>query len=410
MLAIGIAVAFLAAAAVVMVLPPGARHGDWLPLHLAMAGGATVAIAGVMPFFIAALAAAPPSDARLRIAAVLACATGAISISVGVIAGISVVASVGGLVFVSGIALTAAVILGPLNHALGPSRGIVARGYLAALAQVGIGASVATLYVAGWPPVVAAWAASKPAHAWLNLIGFVSLVIATTLLHFFPTIVGARIVVRWSTRWTVCGLGAGPPLVAAGMITTSDALAWMGAALVVTGAAALALSTWATWRTRGRWTTDPGWHRFATVAMLSAIAWFQVGIAIAVGRLALFGATPASWSLDAVVAPLVVGWVGLAVLAAATHLVPAVGPGDQSAHARQRQILGRFSVIRLVAANAGTAALAIGVPLHLDGLVTAGGLIVTGMLATTGALIISSIVAGSLPTMRRAVGMDKAGQ
>jgi len=37
-----------------------------------------------------------------------------------------------------------------------------------------------------------AWASIRVWHVWLNLIGFVSLVIATTLLHFFPTVIGER--------------------------------------------------------------------------------------------------------------------------------------------------------------------------------------------------------------------------
>lgn len=57
---------FLVAALVATLLPESVRLGVWLPLHLALAGAATTAISGVMPFFSAAFAAAPPSDARLR--------------------------------------------------------------------------------------------------------------------------------------------------------------------------------------------------------------------------------------------------------------------------------------------------------------------------------------------------------
>ena len=41
-----------------------------------------------------------------------------------------------------------------------------------------------------------AWLSLHLALAWFNLVGFVSLVIATTLLHFFPTVVGARMALR----------------------------------------------------------------------------------------------------------------------------------------------------------------------------------------------------------------------
>src|SRR6187200_2700111 len=63
-----LAAAFLALAALAAVARPllGPSVSPWLPLHLALAGGATVAIAGVMPFFVAALAAGHPATVRVR--------------------------------------------------------------------------------------------------------------------------------------------------------------------------------------------------------------------------------------------------------------------------------------------------------------------------------------------------------
>jgi hypothetical protein len=397
---IAIAVAFLVAAIVSAFLPAGSRRGAWLPLHLALAGGATTAIAGVMPFFSAAFAAAPPSDARLRLVAVLAVAAGALGVSGGVMLAAGPLATGGGLLFIAGILLTGLAATMPLREALGPSRGIVVRGYVGALAMVGFGAAIATLFEAGWPPIVTGWGGNKPAHAWLNLIGFVSLVIGTTLLHFFPTIVGARIVVRRSARLTVWGLGAGAPLVAAGLIAGSDPLAWVGAAAVAVGAASMAAYAASVWRAKARWTTDPGWHRFAMLGMVSALAWFEVGIAIAVGRLVVFGATPASWSLEAVIAPLVAGWVGLAVLASATHLIPAIGPGDPLAHARQRALLGRVALVRLVGANAGTAALAFGLAGGNEALSVTGAVLIALVLATTAGLLAAAIRVGLVSAAR----------
>src|SRR3989304_4225275 len=74
---------FLAAAVLATLLPDAARRGTWLPLHLALAGGAGTAIASMMPFFAAALAAAAPVDARLRRAAIGAVALGALLAPLG---------------------------------------------------------------------------------------------------------------------------------------------------------------------------------------------------------------------------------------------------------------------------------------------------------------------------------------
>ncbi len=400
---IALAVAFLAAAALSLLLPVADRRGAWLPLHLALAGGATTAIAGVMPFFAAAFAAAPPMDARLRGAAVAAVASGALGVSAGFagFAGaVTGLAVVGGCLYVAGILLTGAVTIRPLGRALGPSRGLVTQGYVAALIEVAIGATLAILLLAGWPPIVEAWGRLKPVHAWLNLVGFVSVVVATTLLHFFPTVVGARIVVRPSARVVVAGLAGGAPLAALGMAIGSDGLARIGAIAVAAGALGLVVNAAGTWRTRAHWTTDPGWHGFAIGCLVAAIGWFALGIGLLAARVLIAGAQPAGWAIDPIGGPLVAGWLGLALLGSATHLLPAVGPGDQAAHARQRMVLGRWPVGRLVGANAGVAGLALGWPLRIDALAMAGALALIGTLALTTVLLAAAILTGR----RRTIG------
>lgn len=392
--AIGLAVGFLVAAFASLLLPAGARGGSWLPLHLALAGGAASAIAGVMPFFAAAFAAAPPSDTRLRWSALAAVAGGAVAVAAGVSAPAPGLAVAGGAVFVGGIVLTGVVTVRPLRGALGASRGLVTEAYVVALGQVAVGATLATLLLAGWPPLAEAWVRLKPAHGWLNLVGFVSLVIATTLLHFFPTVVGARIASHRSARLTVVGLAAGAPLVALGYAAGSDVVARAGALGTLAGAAGLAIYAGRIWPTRGRWTTDRDWHRFAMAGLISAIAWFEVGIAVLAGRVLVFGAAPAAWSIETVVAPLVAGWAGLAVLASATHLLPAVGPGDPVAHGRQRALLGRLATARLAALDLGVAALSIGIPLGISPLVAAGGVLAGLGLVGTAALLGGAVAVG----------------
>jgi nitrite reductase (NO-forming) len=387
LVAIVASVAFLVAAIVATVLPDSQRRGAWLPLHLALAGAATTAIAGVMPFFTAAFAAAPPSDARLRIAAVAAVALGATSVALGFAGNAAGLAVIGGCAYVGGIMLTVAATVRPLRLALGPSRGLVIQGYVAALSEVVVGATVATLFVAGWPPIVSNWAMVKPAHAWLNLVGFVSLVIATTMLHFFPTVIGTRIVPHVSARLTVVGLAVGAPVVAVGFVRASDLVTRVGAIVVISGATGLAVYVGRAWSTRARWTTDQDWHRFAIGGLVSAIVWLELGLAVAAGRLLAFGAEPAGWKVETIAGPLIVGWVGLAIIASATHLLPAIGPGDQATHARQRQRLGRWAAMRLVLLNTGVLAFAIGLPLGSAALVSLGAALIAIGLGISASLL-----------------------
>jgi nitrite reductase (NO-forming) len=304
----------------------------------------------------------------------------------------------GAIAFVAGIMATAVATVRPLSRALGPSRGLVIQGYVTALAEVVVGASLATLFVAGWPPVVGDWARIRPAHAWLNLVGFVSLVIATTLLHFFPTVVGARIAVRPSARLTVVGLAIGGPVIALGFFMASDPVARVGAIGVIGGATSLAVYAWRTWRTRARWTTDLDWHRFAIGGLVSAIAWLEVGTTVAAGRVLAFGADPAGWSIEVIAGPLIVGWVGLAILASATHLLPAIGPGNPAIHARQRRLLGRAATVRLALLDAGVTALTVGLTLGPDPLTQVGTVLVTLGLGTTAVLLGTAVVIGIRPT------------
>lgn len=405
---IAFAVLFLLAAGLALFLPEAVRRGLWLSIHLALAGAATTAVAGVMPFFVAAFAAAPPADPRLRASAVAATAAGALGVVGGVVGGAGGLSTVGGAVFVGAIVLIGIATLRPIGAGLGPARGLVTRSYVLALVAVGTGASLATLLLAGWPPVASSWFHLKPAHAWLNLFGFASLVIATTLLHFFPTVVGTRIPNHRSGRTAVAALAAGSWLAAAGYAFSIDLLASLGGAVAIFGGLALALYLARVWRSRGRWTTDHAWHRFAIWGLVSATGWLLVGLAIAGARAVVFGANPAGWSMGDIVAPLVGGWVTFALLASATHLLPAVGPGDLAAHARQRQVLGRLALPRLIALDLGVAFLTVG---QLAGWTPAlvAGLALLGVgVAATAALLASAVRTG-IQSARRQVSGDHGG-
>ena len=377
-----LAAAFLAVALAVVVVPGAAPAGWWLPLHLALAGAASTAIAAVMPFFSSALVAAPPAPPAVRVTSLTLVASGAALVAGRSIDPSSLLPAAGGIAFLAGAGLLGWATLAPLRGALGTSRPLVATAYTVAIADVAAGALLATLFVAGWVPVLERWVYLKPAHAWLNLLGFVSLVIAGTLLHLLPTVLGGRIVPRMSAVAAVGGLVAGAPLVALGYTfaaelgPAADLAARAGALAALAGAAALAWHAGEVLRARGRWTTDPGWHRMASIGLVAAIGWFAVAVAIAAGRVLVQGAVPGAWRIETVLAPLAVGWVVQALIAAWTHLLPSIGPGGPAEHARQRALLGRLAVPRLAMLNGGTVLLAIGLPVASREMVGTGGVLV----------------------------------
>jgi len=392
----------LVAAAFFVAAPLGLAHlvvgrsGLWVPLHLALAGSASTAVASVLPFFAAALAAAPPVRPQWRIAGIGAVASGALVVSLAVPTGRTEVAIVGGLVYITGIGAVAVAALAPLRGALGIRRPLIEAAYGLALAQVAVGVLLAVGMIAGVAAVAGAWATLKPAHAWLNVFGFLAVVIAATLVHLAPTVVGSRIRPRASAVIAVVCLVSGPPSVAIGMAVQLDPLVRVGAAVELLGAMALVAHGIAIHRDGARWTTDLDWHRFTGWSLLLAPGWLLVAVALAAVPLLRSGADPAAWSVARIAAPLAIGFVGQILVGSWSHLLPAIGPGDQAAHARRRATLGRWAGLRVVGLNAGTLAAAAGATLEMldpmsgQPMLAAGLIIAVASLASSVMLLVQA--------------------
>ncbi len=366
----------------------------WLPLHLVLAGGAATAIAGVLPCFVAALGAAPPAPALPRATAVACVAVGALLISTRSFGSPPWLPPAGGAIFIVGIALVATVSGRSMRAGLAGRRPLVALAYAVALADIGVGAGIATLSLAGIEPLAGMWAYLRSAHAWLNVVGFVSLVIAGTLVHLLPTVAGTRIAEGRTTGLAIRALAVGPGVVALGLILaglgTASAVAHVvgaiGAGLTGLAAIALLLDVAGVLRRRGRWTTDPGWHRMTTWSLAAAVGWFAIGVGLAAGRIVALGAVPSAWDSSLVAGPLVLGWVVQALVGSWSHLIPAIAPGAATNHARRRAVLGTAATARIVGLNAGIAALSLGLALDQSPLAAGGGTLVLAVLGANLAL------------------------
>ncbi len=390
----GVAIGFVLAAVVAAVLGTGNRGTAWLPLHLALAGGAGTAVASVLPFFSTALAVAAPASPWVRSGAIGLVALGAAVVSASVASGQAFLGHIGGSAYLVGIAGVAIVAFRPLRGSLGPRRHRIELAYAAALLHVGLSVAVATAFLAGWAPIVERWASLKPAHAWLNVVGFISLVIVGTLVHLAPTIEGNRIRPRRSAAVAIGGIALGVPMIAAGYASETDLLARVGGLVVLAGAIGVPVHALAVARDRGHWTTDLDWHRVTTRSLRAASAWFAAAILVGAGRLIWLGADPAGWSIGLVAAPLAIGWVLQVLIAAWSHLLPAIGPGDPRAHAAQRRILGTLAGPRLLAMNGGVGLLWIGSATGVPVIGTIGAAAVVAALLGAVALAASAALSG----------------
>ena len=232
-------------------LPAQDRLGAWLPLHLALAGGASQAIGAALPFFTASLLAGRPARWELRVAALVLLGAGALAVSGGYAGHVPPLAAAGGAAFVAGIGLLALAAFLPLRGALGSRHPWVLVAYGVALADVAVGASLGSFEVGGFGPVQADWAWLMPTHAWLNLLGFVSLVVAGTLLHLYPTVVGSRIAGGVRRRVMVVGLALGAPLIALAYLVRSDGIGRAGAVIELAGALGLVAYVAGAWQCAG---------------------------------------------------------------------------------------------------------------------------------------------------------------
>ena len=411
--AVALAAGYLALGVLSTLVPPAIRMGAWLPLHLLLAGAAATAIAGVMPFFSAGVASVAPAPTSVRFVGVAGIAAGAGLVVLVRIAGRGaidngILGALAGTTYLTGVVVVAAATLLPLRQALGPRRAVLAASYGVALGCVALGALLGTLAVAGWSPVLAAWDVLRPTHAWINVFGFLSLVIGASLLHLLPTVSGARIERTRASTIVLAGLMAGPAIVAAGFMTRSTLLAVAGAAGVVVAALALVSHAATVLRRRGRWTTDAAWHRFVQWSLLASVGWFAVGSLLAAAVVVGGGATARGWDSAVIIGPIVLGWAMQALIGSWSHLVPAVGPGSPEVHARQRVVLGRWATPRVVLAQVGVALVSAGLPEGATWLLHPGLVLVAGSAIISVALLAVALRPVARPATRPPV-LDRRG-
>jgi hypothetical protein len=176
---------------------------------------------------------------------------------------------------------------------------------------------------------------------------------------------------------------AGPPIAATGAALGTGLLGATGAWLTVAGTLGLVGYVVDVVRRRGHWAFDRDWHRLVTGHLVLATPWFAAAAVAVAAGVTRDGPAPPGWTLGSVAAPLVGGFVLQELVGSWSHLLPAVGPGEVAAHARQRDLLGRWALLRLVAWNAGVALLWVGLGLGVAALTAAGGLLLLGALGAS---------------------------
>ncbi len=336
---------WLLAAGLALLLPPAARRGLWLPLHLSLAGAVSAAISGAMQGFAATLTATPtppPWAVRVQFGLVNG---GALLVAAGVPLGWRLSVAVGGGAFVAGMVLLGGFVARAGSRALNRRHLAILRAYLLAVASIVVGGVLGSLLGSGLVEDPGAWLRLRRVHVVLNVLGFASGTIVATLVTLLPTVLRVRMP-RWP-RGTVVLVALGVGGLAAGLGVEWPLLAALGGLAFLAAAGSLAALVLAAVRTPRRWPAPVQAKHFVL-----AVAWFvagSVGLAVAGAR----GGEGFDGYRQVFLLVFVGGWVLQTLLAAWLYLLPLGRPGHPDERRRQLAGVELGADLQVAAGNLG---------------------------------------------------------
>ena len=344
--------AWLTLAALSLLLPEADRLGVWLPLHLTLAGAVSTAISGAMQNFVLALTATPSPAAWLVLGQFGLVTAGAGLVALGRLLETDTVLAVGGAGFLLGVTVLGGIVLGAWRRALNRRHPLPIVMYVAAILAMLVGGTLGTLVGSGVVHHAETWLGMRRAHVTLNVLGWVSLTIAGTLVTLLPTVLRVRMP-SWH-GWTTVGLlVSGVTAIAAGLALGLGAVAGAGGIAYLAGALGVAWLATKALRTPRTWPVP-----VAAKHLLLALGWFVVGsVALAVALLRGTGSFIAFREPFLVV--LVGGWTVQTLLGAWQYLLPMARPGHPDERRRQLAAIEFGGSLQLVVLNAGIALLAL---------------------------------------------------
>ena len=343
--------AWLTLAGLSFLLPVGARLGIWLPLHLTLAGAASVAIFGAVQLFSTTMTATPDPPTSV-VWAEFGLVNGAVAaIAIGRPADLPWLVAMGGVAFVSAACLLVWVLRTAWMKALNKHHPLPLQMYGFAIACVIVGGALGAMMGSGRISSGTAYLDVRHAHMTLNVLGWIGVTICATLVTLLPTILRVRMPV-WHGRGTGVLLASGVILLATGLafgltpVAATGGLAWLAGVVGVLWMVAKVIKT-------PRRYPPP----VAARHILAAIAWFALGsvaLAISVGR----GAAGFDDFRADFLVLFVLGWIVQTLLGAWLYLLPMQRPAHPDQRRATLRALEFGGWIELFALNAGVALLA----------------------------------------------------
>jgi nitrite reductase (NO-forming) len=348
---------YLLAAVVVALAHSVVPDADWQIAHLLLLGAATNAIMVWSSHFAQTLLRLPATTGRRSLVGRLVVLNaGVVLVLGGALAENAPTMTVGAaLVALAALAHIWALVR-QMRRALPARFRPLIRFYLAAAAFLPVGAAIGAVMATEHDDPVQA--RLLLAHIAANVLGWVGLTVAGTLVTLWPTMLR-------TTMADGAERAAGralPVLVVAVAVVVAGAL--LGAVAVVIAGLVGYLAGWLVLA----WPHGRAWRRptsqfasaFASGSALAALAWLGIGLLRAIGILATSG----DWGevderLGALAAPFAVGFAAQILLGALTYLIPSVLGGGPEAVRQTVRALEVAALPRLVGANLGLVLLSV---------------------------------------------------
>jgi nitrite reductase (NO-forming) len=337
--------AWLTAALVSLALPASWRLGLWLPLHLALAGAISTAISGAMQNFMLALTSTPAPPERIVWAQFLLVTSGAGSIAIGMPTSTGWITAVGGVAFVSAMAVLGWMLRTAWRRALNRRHAMPIAAYACAITSVLLGAAIGAWLGAG-DASGGAYLELKQAHMTANVLGWASLTVVGTLITLLPTVLRLRMP-PWPGFTVLTLLVIGLVLQLLGRIGPLSWLLAVGGVAYALGALGMVLLVASVLRAERNWAIPA-----AAFHMMGAVAWFVVGsIGLAV---ALFdGVAGFDRYRPVFLTAFVAGWLAQVLLGAWSYLLPMATPGHPTERRRSLAAFELLAPVQVLLLNAG---------------------------------------------------------
>ncbi len=343
--------AWLSLAAFSLLLPTSRRLGSWLPLHLALAGAVSVAIAGAMQNFVTTLTATSSPASRWVWAQFATMNAGVALIAFGRIASMPGLVAVGGSSFVASALILLGLVLRAKRKALHERHRVLVNMYALAVGCVIAGATLGAVMGSGVIRDGRTYVALLHAHMVINVLGWVGLTIVATLVTLLPSILRVRMP-SWHGAATGSLLACGALGIAAGLVLDETVLIALSGLLWLGGTLGVSWMVFEVLRTpRKSPIAVSGLH------LLCGVVWFtmgSIGLAIA-GRHGVEGFDRFSGEFLVL---FVGGWIVQTLLGAWAFLLAMGRPGHPDSRRASLVAIEFAAWVQLLALNVGVGLMA----------------------------------------------------